>query len=351
MASERQPVRVFISYSHEDLDHRDELVKHMALLRRQGLIDLWDDRRIVPTEEWEPAIEAHLNSSDLIFLLISAEFIDSDYCYNKEMPRAMERQRAGEARVLPVFLCHCDWEEAPFAKLEGLPRGAVPITEHPDRHKAWKGVAQGVREVIATLRTTPRKLPAPSGLAIHRTDELRVYGEAVFAGRKAELRLLDKALTEGKARILSLWAEGGAGKTRLLFEWLRKVGDDAWRGLTRVFVHSFYSQGSGDDRGGSSDHFFGDALEFFGYAGEPITSPDEKGRLLAEMVVESNALLVLDGLEPLQYPPYDARRGELKDPGVKALLAAMANAAAGLCLVTTRQKLPELERRRGKVVK
>lgn len=131
-------------------------------------------------------------------------------------------------------------------------------------------------------------------------------------------------------RVLSLWAEGGVGKTRLLVRWLMQVRDHNWRGLEAVFVHSFYSQGSSDERNASSETFFAAALEFFGYTGPPITDPTAKGRCLAGLVTATRGLLVLDGLEPLQYPLHDGRKGELRDTALRSLLLNLANASARL---------------------
>jgi tetratricopeptide (TPR) repeat protein len=185
------------------------------------------------------------------------------------------------------------------------------------------------------------------------TDELRIYGEG-FVGRQDELEAMDRAWAEG-ARIFALHAEGGAGKTRVVVEWLRRMRDAGWRSARRVFVHSFYSQGSDERRNASSDLFFEQALRYFGHEGEPITQSDERGRALARLLIETHGLLVLDGLEPLQHPPLHAERGRLKDPGIARLLLSLANAAhdgqPALCLITSRQPVVELQGRLGTTVR
>ncbi len=184
------------------------------------------------------------------------------------------------------------------------------------------------------------------------TDELRIYGEGVV-GRQDELAALERAWGEG-VRIFALHAEGGAGKTRVVVEWLRRMRDAGWRGARRVFVHSFYSQGSDERRSGGTELFFEKALEYFGHKGEPITQADEKGRTLARVLVERHGLLVLDGLEPLQHPARYAERGRLKDPGIARLLLSLASVAPdgppGLCLITSRQPVVELQERTGATV-
>jgi hypothetical protein len=193
-------------------------------------------------------------------------------------------------------------------------------------------------------------LTAPHGL-----DVLRTYGTG-FAGRQAELAALDRAWSEG-VRVFVLHAQGGAGKTRVVARWLTEVSDDGWRGAGRVFVHSFYSQGSDERRNASSEIFFAEALAYFGHAGPPLTDPGEKGKTLARLVGEQRGLLVLDGLEPLQHPPaFD--QGRLKDPAIQSLLLALAAgwmgqgeaAPRGLCLVTSRQPVVELESKAGRAV-
>ncbi len=187
----------------------------------------------------------------------------------------------------------------------------------------------------------------------HGLEDLRIYGTG-FAGRREELAALDRAWSEG-VRVFVLHAQGGAGKTRVAAEWLAQVGGDGWRGAGGVFVHSFYSQGSDERRNASSETFFAEALAYFGHAGPPLTDPGEKGRTLARLVAERRGLLVLDGLEPLQQPPaFD--NGRLKDPAVQSLLLALAAgwmgeaAPRGLCLVTSRQPVVELESKASRVV-
>ena len=93
-------VEIFYSYSHKDEQFKDELGEHLAILRRQGVITSWHDRKIPPSTEWSKEIDAHLNSAKIILLLVSASFLASDYCYEIEMKRALERHASGDARVI-----------------------------------------------------------------------------------------------------------------------------------------------------------------------------------------------------------------------------------------------------------
>src|SRR5262249_54148473 len=125
-----QPIEIFYSYSHKDEDLRNELEKHLSVLKRNGVIAAWHDRRIVPGAEWRGEIDKHLEASNVSLLLVSSDFLASDYCYEIEMKRAMERHAQGTARVIPIILRMCDWHDAPFGKLQALPKDGKPI-------KAW----------------------------------------------------------------------------------------------------------------------------------------------------------------------------------------------------------------------
>lgn len=141
-------IKLFISYAHRDEDFRLELNDHLSNMQRQGLIAAWHDRQIAPGQEWADQIDLALNEARIILLLISARFMASDYCYAKEMTRAIERHDAGEAVVIPIILSACDWQGAPFSRLQALPKDARPIKNWNDRDEAWLDVAQGLRRVI-----------------------------------------------------------------------------------------------------------------------------------------------------------------------------------------------------------
>jgi len=118
--------KIFFSYSHHDERDRDLLETHLAALRREGVIETWHDRRILAGRDWSGEISEHLESADIILLLISPYFIASDYCFDLEMKRALERHEAGEAVVVPVIIEHCDWHKLPFGKLQAIPTDGRP---------------------------------------------------------------------------------------------------------------------------------------------------------------------------------------------------------------------------------
>ncbi|WP_437962115.1 toll/interleukin-1 receptor domain-containing protein [Sorangium sp. So ce119] len=148
----RRPIRLFFSYSHKDEALRDELETHLALLKREGLLQSWHDRRIAAGDEWAGQIDRNLDEADVILLLVSADFLASDYRFDTEMKRALERHDAGQARVIPVVLRKSDWHSAPFARLQALPKEARPVTLWRDRDEAWTDVALGIRRAVEALR-------------------------------------------------------------------------------------------------------------------------------------------------------------------------------------------------------
>jgi hypothetical protein len=150
-----QPVEVFISYSHKDDPLREKLDTHLSLLRRQGVIAAWHDRRIAAGQEWARAIDEHLERAAVILLLVSADFLASDYCYEREMRRALERHDAGEARVIPVILRPVDWHAAPFARLQALPKDGKAITKWSPRDEGYQSVAVGIQKAVEEVRAHP----------------------------------------------------------------------------------------------------------------------------------------------------------------------------------------------------
>src|SRR5947209_18333992 len=122
-------VKVFFCYAHEDEALLNNLKAHLRPLQRQGLIDVWHDRDISAGTEWEKAIKKEMNEAQIILLMVSPDFIVSDYCYGIEMQRAMRRHKKREALVIPVILRPVHWLDSPFSKLQALPTDGKPITD------------------------------------------------------------------------------------------------------------------------------------------------------------------------------------------------------------------------------
>ena len=145
------PFSVFISYSHRDRELRQELETHLSNLKRQNVITSWFDGDISPGTEWESQIIEHLNTDQILLLLISADFLASDFCYSIEMTQAIARHDADQARVLPIILRPCDWRGAPFAKLQVLPADGKAVTRWPTHDEAFEDIVQGIRQAIEDL--------------------------------------------------------------------------------------------------------------------------------------------------------------------------------------------------------
>ena len=155
------PAEVFYSYSHRDEGLRAELEKHLSTLRRNKVISEWHDRKIVAGTDWSQSIDHHINTSDVILLLISPDFMASDYCYEIEMRRAINRHHAGEARVIPVILRAVDCKGALFENLQAVPTDGKPVTSWQNADEAFKNVADGIRKVVESLDQT-RQITANS---------------------------------------------------------------------------------------------------------------------------------------------------------------------------------------------
>jgi hypothetical protein len=149
---ERPPITIFISYSHKDERLRNQLVAHLSPMKRRGLIHTWHDRMIGPGEDWRRAIDQNLKGAAIVLLLVSADFLASDYCYEKEFAFALTQHAAGKARVVPILARDASWEETPIGQLQAIPHNCRPVTRWSNRDAAWKNVVEGVYEVIARLR-------------------------------------------------------------------------------------------------------------------------------------------------------------------------------------------------------
>jgi TIR domain len=147
-----QPIELFYSYAHQDERLRKRLEIHLSALRQQGVITEWYDRKIIAGSDWKQSIDAHLMAAKIILLLISPDFLDSDYCYGVEVQKALARHAKGEACVIPVMLCPVDWEGAPFAHIQCVPSPDRPVTTWANRDEAFREVAKAIRKAIEQLR-------------------------------------------------------------------------------------------------------------------------------------------------------------------------------------------------------
>ncbi len=210
---DRKAISVFISYHHKDENLRDELETHLSILKRSGQIRTWHDRRIIAGDVRTGAIDANLETADVILLLVSPAFIASDYSWDIELKRAMERHEAGEARVIPVILRPTDWSDAPFAKLQALPKDAKPIAMWSDRDEAFLDVAQGLRAAVEEgLR---RRIAATGDMSPIEPVVLR---ELLFEDLRCfeDFKLKFSTRPRKTGQWVLLLGDNGAGKSTLL---------------------------------------------------------------------------------------------------------------------------------------
>jgi TIR domain/NB-ARC domain len=240
------PVEVFCSYAHEDEVWLHKLEKHLSLLKRQGLISLWHDRLITPGIDWARTIDTHLETASVILLLVSADFFASDYCYGIEVKRALERQEANEAQVIPILVRPVDWKGAPFAHLRVLPTDAKPLVSWQSKDAALTDIAAGIRRVIEDLpllaASTPRAIfPAIWNIPFPRNP--------FFSARDELLTRLHRQFQMGQTIALSqpqaLSGLGGIGKTQIAIEYAYRFYQDyqailwVYAGTTEALLSSY----------------------------------------------------------------------------------------------------------------
>ncbi|MCT8558806.1 toll/interleukin-1 receptor domain-containing protein, partial [Glaesserella parasuis] len=140
--------KVFISYSHKDECFKDELCEHLSSLRRQGVIDDWNDRKITPGSEWKNDIDKNLLESELILFLVSSSFMNSDYCNDIELKKALRLHSEGTAHIIPIIIRAVDWSGSELASLQALPKDAKAVQSWSDKDEAWVNVINGIKEHI-----------------------------------------------------------------------------------------------------------------------------------------------------------------------------------------------------------
>lgn len=144
----KSSISAFISYAHADEGMKIRLLQHLKPLERLGLIKNWHDRMIMPGDTIDEVISAELQSADIIFLLVSVDFINSKYCYEKELSLAIERHNSKTARIIPIILRSCLWKHSPFGGILSLPQDAKPVASWLDQDEAFTSIAEKVHDLI-----------------------------------------------------------------------------------------------------------------------------------------------------------------------------------------------------------
>ncbi|GAJ30312.1 MULTISPECIES: toll/interleukin-1 receptor domain-containing protein [Alphaproteobacteria] len=155
-------MKAFISYSHRDTAALERLHTHLSMLRREGQITEWYDREILAGSDLDSEITAQLESSELFLVLVSPDFLASDYCYDRELRRALERHESGEAIVVPIIVEPCDWKSSPLKQLKALPRDGQPVSEWTNQNNAFLDVVTELRRVVAREDRADEREDAPA---------------------------------------------------------------------------------------------------------------------------------------------------------------------------------------------
>ena len=358
--------RIFVSYSHRGNGPKwkARLLDTLQVFEQHHLLDVWQDGKIRVSSFWDDDITKAMARTRLAVVLLTKEALESKYILNTEFPFLRERQQNDKLPVFPVVCEPCNWKAHDWLRAIQAPNESNPLSQLSQAAQDQVfcklatdianelsrvalaelcyplspvgGEVQG-KTAISSVSTYLDKFPLTRGPGLH---------EDKLIGREQELALLDLAFAQSHTAIVSLVAWGGVGKTMLVQHWLQRLQCEEWFGARRVYAWNFYSQGTKEDRQASEDTFLAHALQWFGVQCEPTLSPWDKGHLLADAVARERTLLILDGIEPLQYPP-SPMGGQLRAPGVQSLLKQLARKAnnienCGLCLVTTREPLTDL---------
>jgi hypothetical protein len=338
---------VFISYSHKDEEWKDRLVTQLGVLQQQGYLDVWNDRRIEAGTDWFKEIEDAIHVANVAILMVSANFLNSNFILEEEVPRLLQRREKEGLRIFPVIVKPCDWQAVDWlARIQARPKDGRPLSA---------GKEHQIEEDLAAIAREIRELLERAGLPREKREFVPLPPDKIsfaklpstspdLSGRQKELAMLDAAWEDPNINILSLVAWGGVGKTALVNKHLLQMGEEGYRGAERVYGWSFYSQGAREGGQASADPFIAAALEWFGdpEMATSSKSPWDKGERLAELVKEQRTILILDGLEPLQYPPGEME-GRLRDPGLQCLLRSLARHNPGLCILTIRLPVDDLK--------
>jgi tetratricopeptide (TPR) repeat protein len=352
--------KVFISYSHKDEKWKDRLVKQLEVLKLHGEFDTWEDSRIQAGADWYGEIKEALNEADAAVLMISADFLTSGFILEQEVPALLQRRAEENMKIFPLIVRPCPWSEIEWLNsIQVRPKDGKPLSGLT-KHKKEEILTDFALEIKSILEQKQGAKPlsnAPGNGAIQKPakislSKLPVTGPQVF-GREKKLEILNKAWADEHIHIVTLVAWGGVGKTALVNHWLNLMEQKNYCEAQKVYGWSFYSQGAKEGTQASADEFLLETLKWFGDTGPEKGSNVEKARRLAQLVQKEKCLLILDGLEPLQYPPGKLKEfaGQLKDPGLKILLKELSTGHPGLCVITSREKVTDLSNKTGYTVK
>ncbi len=335
---------VFISYSHTDKAWKNRLLSGLAALEQAGRIVAWDDRQIDGGAQWYDRLQKELAKAAVAVCLISPAYLTSAFVTNEEVPYLLQQRAETGMIILPVLIRDCPWQAFDWINPSQVTPGErKAIAEDFDGQEDGQ-LARVGRQILEIVDDPSFGPPPPSPPAWQPPDKLDLdrmpqTGADLF-GRQRMLAWLDEVWESDRTHVVSLVAWAGVGKTALVNRWLARLAEENFRGARRVYAWSFHGQGTGQ-RITSADLFIARALAWFGDSDPTAGSPWQKGERLSELIRLEKTLLILDGLEPLQ-SLLKAERGQVQDPALGMLIAELARANPGLCLITTREPVADL---------
>jgi tetratricopeptide (TPR) repeat protein len=315
---------VFISYRRRD---RPKAEKLAAFFQSCG-IAAWYDKNIPHNErDFPKRVREELVAAECVVVIWTRNSVLSTWVASEALYAANKRTR----------VAHLKWDDCdippPFSSANH-----VNVLKFDDQTKRGILDAVGARLVDGKRRGTYTLTNATIEIGtIPRTKADKLFG------RQPQIEALTR-YAEGKdTRIAVIHAVGGEGKTSLLNYWIREMQQRGWGDARCVFGWSFYTYGAEDRGQASADRFFDEALDFFGYDGDPLQLPEAKARELVRLIRRDRTVLILDGLEPLQHLTGSrGAAGRLRDPGMRRLLTELLVSPNCFALVTTRVDLGDL---------
>ena len=292
------PVKVFYSYAHEDAELLEKLKTHLAGLKQRKLISEWHDGEITAGTDWGKEIAEHLASANVILLLISPDFISSDYVNDVELKKAIERHKEGTARVIPIILRPVNWDGLAFSNLKALPLDGRPVTRWPNRDEAFLDIAKGIEKTIGELNLrAPLPLTEENVPRLSPLTHIEPQSAVGFVPRKDRdgndiIEQLRAGLAPGSSRVIALWGAGGVGKTALAAEAVRSL------------IHNYQQRVVWISADGRDEFALPNLLdEIANQFGRPefrTLGIETKKQSIHDLVVEMPSLIVLDNFETVK---------------------------------------------------
>lgn len=329
------PPILFISYSRLDRTAKDALLEELAPLRRDCVIDeAWTDDQIKPGAEWYTQLRDAMERASVAVCLLSGNYVASAFCMTEELPVLRRRQQRGEIVLLPLLLGPLsDWGSLVWI------RTLQVIDATGSTKDAFEELARTVARVVLDPLHRPAT-PPPRPYEPRSVDLDRLAASGTCIGREAELDQLRRLWRGGPvANAVALFGEGGIGKTSLVRGWLDEMDAGGFAGADWVLGWTFRS-GVVDDRSQSPDAFLDYALRALDES--PVATPWRRAQQLLSALRSERTLLVLDGVESLLSPSGDGT-GRLRDRSLHALVTGLAAENPGLCVLTTRMRIGDLD--------